>query len=221
MTKTKQRWLGAVALLLLGGGVLWAQTGMDKRALPDDLRTVIASGPIKFAPVQLINQHGQAVTESWFTGQWTFFAFGFTHCPDVCLATLSQFVEIKKALAQRHPGMTPPRYVFISVDPERDTPARLAAYLANFDRDFIGLTGAAAQIEALERSMETFHRKQTPSASGDYQVSHSGEIFLLDPAGRVYARFVPPLETSAVAAQLNSIMTFYARETRQGLASRT
>lgn len=218
---TKQRWMGAVALLLLVGWLLWAQTGMDKRALPDNLRTVIASGPIKLAPVQLINQHGQAVTESWFTGQWTFFAFGFTHCPDVCIATLSQFVEIKKALAQRHPEIAPPRYVFISVDPERDTPARLAAYLAHFDRDFIGLTGAAAQIEALERSMEIFHRKQTPSASGDYQVSHSGEIFLLDPAGRVYARFVPPLETSAVAAQLNSIMRFYARETGQGSASRT
>lgn len=217
---TKQRWMGVVALLLLGGGVMWAQTGRDKRALPDDLRTVIASGPIKLAPVQLTNQHGQAVTESWFTGQWTFFAFGFTHCPDVCIATLSQFVEIKKALAQRHPEIAPPRYVFISVDPARDTPARLAAYLAHFDRDFIGMTGSDAQIEALERSMATFHRKQTPLASGDYQVSHSGEIFLLDPAGRVYARFVPPLETSVVAAQLNSIMTFYARETGQRLASR-
>lgn len=217
----KQRWMGVVALLLLGGGVLWAQTGRDKRALPDNLRTVIASGPIKLAPGQLTNQHGQAVTESWFTGQWTFFAFGFTHCPDVCIATLTQFVEIKKALAQRHPEIAPPRYVFISVDPERDTPARLAAYLAHFDRDFIGLTGSVAQIEALERSMAIFHRKQTPSASGDYQVSHSGEIFLLDPAGRVYARFVPPLETSVVASQLNSIMRFYARETEQRLASRT
>ncbi|MDP1683223.1 MAG: SCO family protein [Burkholderiales bacterium] len=218
---TKRRWLGAVALLLLVGGVLWVQTAMDKRALPDGLRAVIASGPMKFAPVQLTNQHGQTVTESWFTGQWTFFAFGFTHCPDVCIATLTQFVEIKKALAQRHPKMAPPRYVFISVDPERDTPARLATYLSAFDRSFIGMTGTAAQIEALERSMATFHRKQTPSASGDYQVSHSGEIFLLDPAGRVYARFVPPLETSVVAGQLNSIMTLYARETEQRLASRT
>jgi len=218
---TKQRWMGAAALSLLVVGVLWAQIGRDKRALPDDLRTVISIEPMKLAPVQLTNQHGQAVTESWFTGQWTFFAFGFTHCPDVCIATLTQFVEIKKALAQRHPKMAPPRYVFISVDPERDTPARLAAYLAHFDRDFIGMTGSDAQIEALEQSMAIFHRKQTPSASGDYQVSHSGEIFLLDPAGRVYARFVPPLETSVVAGQLNSIMTFYARETEQGSASRT
>ncbi|MBI3574093.1 MAG: SCO family protein [Gammaproteobacteria bacterium] len=208
-------------MLALAAGVLWALTGAHKPSLPDDLRAVIVSVPVKLAPVQLTDQHGLTVTESWFTGQWTFFAFGFTHCPDVCIATLTQFGVVKKALAQRYPGIAQPRYVFASVDPERDTPARLAAYLSAFDRSFIGMTGTAEQIEALERSLATFHRKQTPSASGDYQVSHSGEVFLFDPAGRVYARFVPPLEPAVVARQLSSIMTFYAREIGQGPAPGT
>ena len=220
MTMTK-RWLGVVALLTLAGGVLWTQAGMDRRALPDDLRAVVVSAPMKLAPMQLTDHLGRPVTESWFTGRWTFVAFGFTHCADVCLATMAQFGAIKTALAQRYPATVQPQYGFVSVDPERDTPARLAAFLAAFDRSFVGMTGTAAQIEALEASMATFHRKQSPSASGDYQVSHSGEIFLIDPAGRVYARFVPPLEPAVVAGQLGSIMTFHAREIGQGPASNT
>ncbi len=216
-----KRWLGVVALLILTGGVLWSQAGTDRRSVPHDLRGVMTNRPVKLAPLQLTDQHGLSVTESWFNGQWTLVAFGFTHCPDVCLATLAQFGVIKQALTQGYPAIAQPRYVFVSVDPERDTPQQLAAFLSSFDQSFIGLTGATAQIEALEQSTATFHRKQTASASGDYQVSHSGEIFLIDPAGQVVARFVPPLEPAVVASQLSSIMTFYARNSVQVPAAST
>jgi protein SCO1 len=212
---------GALALLALAGAGGWVLAGAHKSALPDELRDVVIGSPVALAPVTLNDQRGRPVTEAVFAGHWTFLSFGFTHCHDVCPANLAQLGTIKQALTQQFPTLAPPRFVFVSVDPVRDTPAQLAKYLSAFDSSFIGLTGSAEQISALEQPFAAFHRQEKASASGDYRVSHSGEIFLLDPAGRVYARFVPPLDPALVARQLNSIMTLYVHEAGQKPAPRT
>jgi protein SCO1 len=199
-------WL-ATALVALTGAAC-----SDKHTvIPEDVRAVMIATPVKLEPVRLSDHNGQPVTEAWFTGQWSFVFLGFTHCPDVCPATLAQLGVIKKSLAQQFPDAPKPRYVFVSVDPQRDTPARLAAYVAGFDRSFIGVSGDAAQIKALENALAAFHRQDAPSTAGDYRVMHSGEIYLLDPVGRVYAKFQPPMDPALVARQLISMMAFYAK----------
>lgn len=214
MMRMPQPWvkriLAGAALLVFAGGLAWAIADRGRDGVPAELRGVVVAEPLALAPVQLSDHGGGRVTEDWFSGRWTLVTFGFTHCPDVCPANLAQMGEIKKKLAQQYPQAPRPRFVFVSVDPQRDTPATLATYMAAFDREFIGLTGAPAQIEALAQPFAAFHRSGTPTAAGDYRVTHSSEIFLVDPSGRVYARFTPPLDPALAARQLNTIMTLYA-----------
>lgn len=209
LRRSVKAWL-TLALLVAAGAWL---AGVGTRPLPDDLRAVMTTEPIALPPLQLVDHRGERVTESWFTGQWTLVTFGFTHCPDVCPATMAQLAVIRTLLLQEHAGVAPPRFVLISVDPKRDTPARLAGFVKAFDPTFIGISGAPAQIEAMAQPLEAFHRLGAPSAMGHYDVSHSGHIFLLDPAGRVYAKFEPPMEPARVARQLVSVMTYYIQET--------
>ncbi len=205
--------------MALAGGVLLALTNVDARRVPDELRTVIVAKPMKLDPVRLTDHRGRPITTDWFTGHWTFVFFGFTNCHDVCPATLSQMRSIQATFASQYPETPPPRYLFVGVDPERDSQARLAEFVSGFSSSFIGATGEAAQIEALERPLAAFHRIGTPDAVGGYRVSHSAELFLIDPAGRVYARFTPPVDPATVARQLRSIMRVYARGTDPERAS--
>jgi protein SCO1 len=204
------------AVPVLAISVWWLLSHNDERAVPSELRAVVADAPTKLAPLRLVDHRSQSLTEAWFNGQWSFVFLGFTNCPDICPATMAQLGVVKKSLAQQHPDARQPRYVFVSVDPRRDTPTRLAAYVASFDRDFIGVTGEPAHIETLEKTLAAFHRIDKPSATGDYHVMHTGAVYLLDPSGRVYAKFTPPMDPALVARQLVSIMAFYVRETRPG-----
>ena len=157
--------------------------------------------------VRLVDQQGRAVTrDGLLAGRWSFVFLGFTSCQTVCPATLAQLVAVKRSLARQFPGAPEPRYLFVSVDPQRDTPARLASYLAAFDPEFVGATGAPAQIAALSDALTAFYQVGAAASAGQTGVIHSGEVYLLDPAARTRARFSPPLDPDLVARRLVSLM---------------
>ena len=195
------------AVLAVASGALLALASVDADREPNDLRTVIIANPMKLDMVHLTDHHGRSITTDWFTGHWTFVFFGYTNCHDVCPATLSQMQSIQTTIASRYPDLQPLRYLFVGVDPERDSRSHLAALINKFGSHFIGATGEPAQIAALERSLAAFHRIGTPGASGEYRVNHSTELFLIDPIGRVYARFTPPVDPTVAARQLQEIMS--------------
>jgi len=201
-------WAAAAALLASAAGALSTRAGTDRRqSLPPELRDVVVSEPAKVGTVRLVDHHGKPVTsDTLFAGAWSFVYLGFASCPNVCPATLAQLAALKKSFARQFPDAPAARYVFVSVDPQRDTPARLASYLPAFDRDFIGATGDPAQIAALSDALTAFHRRRAEKADDDYGVVHSGEIYLFDPGGRVYARFTPPLDTEAIPGELIALM---------------
>ncbi len=155
--------------------------------------------------VRLTDQRGRSLTrEELFGGRWSLVFLGYTHCESVCPATLAQLVTVKRSLARQFPAAPQPRYLFVTVDPERDTPARLASYLGAFDPDIVGATGDPAQIAALSDALTAFHQPSTSKAGADTGIIHSGELYLLDPSGRTRARFSPPLDPDLVARQLAS-----------------
>lgn len=199
-------WTGVLVLVSIAAALVTLERVQENPA-PDGLDAVMTS-----APVRLTDDGGRAATDGWFVGHRTFVYFGFTSCPDVCPATIAQLGIIKRTIAERHPDIPTPRYVFVTVDRQRDTPARLAAYLRHVGPDFIGVTGEEAQIKALEKPMTAFRREGTPSLSGGYRVSHGGQIFPLDPSARVYARFMPPVKPVQVFDQLNDMVTPHARD---------
>ncbi len=136
-------------------------------------------------PIALINTAGQAVTEAHFKGAPALVYFGFTHCPDVCPTSLYLMQQALAALGARGAAVQP---IFISLDPRRDTPAAMAAYVASggFPPHLIGLTGSDAQIRAAAQAFAVAFQ-QAPSTSEDYSVDHTSFVYLLDGDWRVQA----------------------------------
>lgn len=132
-------------------------------------------------PFELVNQDGQPVDQSILEGRWSVVFFGFTYCPDICPSTLQAVAAAQEQLGPRAADL---QTVFISVDPERDTPEQLKTYLSleAFPDGVVGLTGSPEQIEQVAKSYYVYYRK---SGEGpDYTIDHSTAAYLMDPQGR-------------------------------------
>jgi len=132
---------------------------------------------------ELTATDGRVIADVDMKGEPFLVFFGYTHCPDVCPATLS---EISDVLAKM-PGK-PIKALFITVDPERDTPAIMKDYVSNFDSRIIGLTGDRPAIEKVERAYRVYARK-APQDNGDYTMDHSAIVYLMDSKGRFVEAF--------------------------------
>jgi protein SCO1/2 len=137
-------------------------------------------------PFRLIDHTGKRVTEADFKGRFMLLFFGYTHCPDVCPAELQTMGRAMDRLAAKGDNIVP---VFISVDPERDSPAILKAYVAAFHPSMVGLTGSAAEIKAAAKAYKVHYRKQPGAKPGDTEIlmDHTSFIYLVGPDGKVVA----------------------------------
>jgi cytochrome oxidase Cu insertion factor (SCO1/SenC/PrrC family) len=139
-------------------------------------------------PFELTDQTGHRRTEADFHGKLVVLYFGYTYCPDVCPTELQ---SISLALDQLGAAAGAVQPLFITVDPERDTPARLADFVAAFHPRLIGLTGSLAEIRKTAIAYKTFFAKSSTATPGDYSVDHTGFIYLIGKDGR-YLGFLPP-----------------------------
>lgn len=132
-------------------------------------------------PFQLVNQDGQAVDQTLLDGKWSLVFFGFTYCPDYCPTTLGMLEATKRALGDRADDV---QIVFISVDPERDTPQALKDYLSSdgFPEGVIGLTGTPAQVRAAADAYRAVYEKVGEGEA--YTMNHSLTIYLMGPDGQ-------------------------------------
>ena len=153
----------------------------------------------------LIDQHGDTVTQKDFGGRWLLVFFGFTNCRGICPTYMSNLTRVMAELdSTGHSRRVTP--VFISVDPERDDPAAVSAYLARFDARFVGLTGSRAALEQTAMSFKTYLQDAPPRIAKDYQVSHSSTVYVVDPYGRI-VEFISFAEgTEAVAERVRDLV---------------
>ena len=131
---------------------------------------------------ELPDPDGRARTLDDFKGKVVVVFFGFTQCPDVCPTTMAELAQIKRSLGadgERIQG------IFITVDPERDTPELLKAYVANFDPGFVGLRGDLAQTQATAREFKVYFAKVQGKSQGNYTIDHTAGSYVFDPQGRV------------------------------------
>lgn len=135
-------------------------------------------------PFQLTAHTGQQVTEQDFLGRPFLVFFGYTHCPDICHTTLFEMSEILRAMGPNAKVGA----LFVTVDPERDTPETLKDYLANFDSRIIGVTGPRASIDPVLREYRIFS-KRAPGKDEDYAVDHTTVVYLMDKNGRFVSPF--------------------------------
>ncbi len=137
---------------------------------------------------ELTDANGQVRRLADFKGKVLVVFFGFTQCPDVCPTTLGELRAVKEALGPVGADVVP---VFISVDPERDTPEILRAYGASFGNDFVMLRGSLEQTQAVAKAFKVFYAKVPGKSEGSYSLDHTAASFLFDRQGkvRVYSRY--------------------------------
>lgn len=152
-------------------------------------------------PFNLIDQDGQPFSDKDLKGKSFLVFFGFTHCPDVCPTTLFEISEILRNLG---PEADRTAALFISVDPERDTPAALKDYLSNFDPHLRGLTGNPAELAAVAKAYRVYYKK-VPLEGGDYTMDHTAIVYLMDKEGR----FVAPVNMRHTVSDLAADLRKY------------
>lgn len=188
-------WLALLVLVLAASGYAGWRT-FGPTAAPTAKQ--VGQAMIK-SEFDLVDHHGNRVTEEDFAGLWQLVFFGFTYCPDVCPTTLATIAEVLDTLGTDADQVAP---LFITVDPERDTPEVMAEYVAAFHPRLVGLTGTPDQIEAAARSFRTYYAKAEEAGAPDgYLMAHSGYIYLMTPDGEYEAVFTenanPPEEIAA------------------------
>lgn len=156
--------------------------------LPSAGGLTLPQGVTLGGPFRLTDQAGRAVTEQDYAGKWMLLYFGYTYCPDVCPTELGAMVAALDMLGPPAATVAP---VFVTIDPERDTPAQLADYVPRFHPRLQGLTGTAEQVAEAARRFRVYYAKARRSDNSDYLMDHSSFIYLVGPDGKVRALFRP------------------------------
>jgi len=151
----------------------------------------------------LTGSNGQTVRWGDFAGQYRIVYFGFTFCPDICPTDMQRVAQGLKILNGKNPDLAAKVVpIFISVDPERDTPAVVGKFAAAFSPDMVGLTGTPEQIAATAKTFKVAYAKEPPANNGSYLMQHSTIVYLFGPDGAPIATLPTDLGAEAVAAEL-------------------
>jgi protein SCO1/2 len=153
---------------------------------------------------ELVDHRGETFDRSRLEGEWSLLFFGYTYCPDVCPMTLQSLARVQ---ALMDPNAST-QVVFVSVDPTRDTTARLAEYVEFFHPALVGASGDAAELERLTHAMGAFYRQgETGAQADDYLVDHSASLFLVDPQARLHAVLHEPQDPQAFIDLLERVQS--------------
>lgn len=153
-------------------------------------------------PFRLVDQDGRTVTQEDLKGRPTLLFFGFTHCPDICPTTL---FEISEVLRQLGADAGKVRAAFVTVDPERDTPATLKDYLGSFDPHLMALTGSREEVDGMLKAYRVYAKK-VPTEGGGYTMDHTALVYLMDKNGQFVAPFNMKRKPEEAAADLRRYM---------------
>jgi protein SCO1 len=177
----RRSWL----LVIVSGFLIGALIGFGAMILNTDMhqnRVVTSGTALVGGPFELVGKDGKTVTDEDFRGRYMLVFFGFTHCPDICPAELQVMSAVLDDLGADADKVVP---IFITLDPERDTPDKVSAYVANFGPNFVGLTGSPEQIAKAAKEYRVVYQKFQDESMGDnYSIDHSALLYLMGPDGQ-------------------------------------
>jgi protein SCO1/2 len=177
---------------------LLAACGQSAPSEPPPLEGAAIGGPFT-----LIDSHGQTVRWSDFDGRWRMVYFGYTWCPDVCPFDLNRMMAGYRLWAEEYPDLADSvQPIFITIDPERDTPEKIAEYTANFGDNLLGLTGTEEAIAEAAANFSVFYNRGPDDSNVGYLMEHSNAAYLLDRTGQPIALLPVDESKEGVAAQL-------------------
>lgn len=211
MNRLNPAYIGAAVVAMVAGVVLGGL------ALPRDVEVESATLLTPARPLpefELTREDRSLLTREDLRGDWSLVFFGFTHCPDICPATLETLAAVKRRLEDE--GEPVPRVIFTSVDPERDDPSTLADYVHYFDAAFLGATGSPEALENLTRELGIISVKVWNDERTSYTVDHSASVLLIDPQARLRAVFGTPHRIEPMARDIAAILEGRAVPARPG-----
>ena len=185
---------------LAGGSLFLFSLGDDSnpRLIPDQVMTVFVD-PKPLREFALTDQNSHAFDLAHLKGNWSFLFFGYTHCPDICPSTLASLSKLREQLTKGVNGSKNVQFVFISVDPRRDTAAILKEYTGYFDPSIIGVTGTELELRNVTRQLGALFEVESALDKESYQVYHTSAIFLINPQGQYVASLMPPFDISTIS----------------------
>jgi protein SCO1/2 len=174
--------------------------------------------PIPIFQISLTDQNGQKFTVRRLARKWTFMFFGYTHCPDVCPMALVDLNAVYHNLVEKGDLILKnynvgTQFVFVTVDPQRDTVGQLKEYIPHFNKNFIGLNADPDMIAKLAHPLGVAYRRVPGKDSeDDYFIDHTASFLLVDPLGRLRATFSPPHDPKQITEDFRNIRKKYAEE---------
>lgn len=181
--------------------IAYISSSPKKNKIPQELMAVLRPHAIPLQPFTLIDKDKQLFTTQQLKGKWNFVFFGYTYCPDICPTTLSTLKQINNMLKKKNIDTSEMQVIFVSIDPDRDKPEMLAKYVEYFNKDFIAVTGDAKNLQNFSRQFAVAYIKEKADKTGDYLISHTSSIFLVDPKMRIVASFAPPHNAETITSQ--------------------
>lgn len=177
-----------VVIALAGGAIFMGLAFQGPRSMPQ--HATLLPQPVALPEFRLRNHNGALFDNESFIDRWSLVFFGFTHCPDICPATLQQLTIARKRVFDGGKSSFPD-IILISVDPQRDTPEVMARYVANFGDAVTGVTGPLEEIKKLTSSLGIYFHKSA-SGNGHQSVEHSAAVMLINKSGEMRAIFGAP-----------------------------
>ena len=210
----KNRVLQAI-ILIIGCTALGVVTGLltfryyqDNKSPNPQIEGLLWPNPKKIEQFNVVDQDGKNFSMVNLSGKWSFLFFGYTHCPDICPVTLSVLDQVYKKLAYEKQA-DDVQIIFVSVDPERDTPDVIKSYVNYFNKNFIGLTGSEEQIDSITRQIGIVHARTEKTAPGEYLVDHTASVFLISPDDKLLGIFSVPHNADDIISRYRAISNFF------------
>jgi protein SCO1/2 len=199
-----------LAIVAFAAGLLLARLLTPSRVEPlQTERATVLPAPRALPPLDLMDQDGRPLAANFFQGHWTLVFFGFTQCPDICPTTLATLSQAMRQL-ENLPAGEQPRVLLVSVDPERDTPDILAAYVRFFNPVFMAARGSPEATAAAAAAFGVPYAKVT-LPEGGYTLDHGSGLFVVGPTGGMVAYFSAPHDAATIARDYRTIVASMER----------
>lgn len=211
MSSIKQTVIVLLCVIALIVGMMVARVVRSPEISTEQLQqlgAIVKQQSTKLDDFSLIDHQGRPFDNRRLQGKWSLVFFGYTYCPDVCPTTMALLSQLEQEL-QGSIAEDNTQYILASVDPERDTPEKLAEYVTHFNTDFIGVTGEVASMFEFARNLNSMFAKAPIDDSGSYLVDHSMSIAIINPAGEHHGFLRGPHNVANMNQALRAIMGNY------------
>lgn len=195
--------LRAVLIVLAGLAIGGLSAWMMVSQSPPQSGTVATGKALVGGPFSLVDGSGQQVTDKTFAGRKMLVFFGFTSCPDVCPGGLQVISSALEKLGPKADKLAP---VFITLDPERDTPAKVSEYVKSFSPRLTGLSGSTDEVTAAAKAYRVYYKKVPGSDAGSYTLDHTSIIYLMDESGQYLAHYPYPVTVDELVQRLDKAL---------------